>query len=91
MEASGWRYQRGKPTKGIVGRHFLDAGVSSLARNLPSAWEVLVREWFHEAATKDTGPIRQFVNSQDANTFNVILKNIERQNTALARRISVRF
>lgn len=46
-------------TLGVVGTNYLDAGVSSLARQLGKGWTVLMREWFQEAAVSGTGPVAQ--------------------------------
>jgi hypothetical protein len=49
-------------TKGIVGYHFMDAGVAYMRGgghnySLPKAYAEIFNEWFREAA-RDAGPVR---------------------------------
>lgn len=57
----GGFYPRGdmrnaKPTKGIKGEHFLDAGLKVLDRELGPTYENLYRSWFNSAA-RGLGPL----------------------------------
>ena len=62
----GGRAFAGRRTKGIQGTAYLDAGVQALTRELGRGWQLIMTEWFQEAAVQDTGPIASIGVSPEA-------------------------
>ena len=56
---------RRRPTQGILGTMFLDAGVRELANALGEGYTVLINEWFAEAVKKARGPVAGLVDEPD--------------------------